>query len=169
MPIRRCNATQRLSHSTVIIHESFSSSNFLSPRFIQHQVPPPHLPPSPTTALLLRLQPNLRLLILLVPLDLSTILLILACPPLRQILHVLHKPIHAPVINPQADQSNTAPQHQPDHQIDPEQHRAVHHVQDLEADEQRGDDDKDRRCIGLRHEACEQGREVGLQRARDAE
>jgi hypothetical protein len=170
MPVRRCNATQRLSkpysHEPSIIvfvtpHMSTRSTNI--------QFPPRPLSPAPTTALLLRLQPDLRLLILLIPLNLPTILLILASPPLRQVLHVLHKPVNAPVINPQADQTNAAPQHQPDHQVHPEQYRAVHHIQDFEADEQRRDDDKNRRGVGLRHEPCEQRREVGLQSARDAE
>jgi hypothetical protein len=130
---------------------------------------PTKLPPPPTAALLLRLQPDLRLLILLKPLDLTAVLLILARPLLRQILHILHKAINAPVVYPQANQPYTTPQHQSDDQIDPEQNRAVHHIQDLEADEQRRDNDEDGRCIRLGNEPCEQRREVCLQSAKDAE
>ena len=70
-------------------------------------------------------------------------------------LHILNKAINAPVIDPQPCQPNAAPQYQSEYQIDPEQHRAVHHVQYLEADEQRRDHDEDRRGIRLRNELRE--------------
>lgn len=117
---------------------------------------PTALSPPPTTALLLRLQPNLLLLILLEPLHLATIPIVLARPGMRQLLHIVHKPVHAPVIHPQPQQAQAAPQQQPQHQTDPEQHGAVHHVEDLEADEQRGDDDEDRGRVRLRYETGEE-------------
>lgn len=145
---------------------SFSST--LYPKYAPANTPQRNSSPSPSS-LLLRLQPNLRLLILLVLLNLPAILLVLARPPSRQILHVLNEAVDTAVVHPQPDQPHAAPQHQAEDEVDPEEDRAVHHVEDLEADEERGDHDEDGGCIGLGHEAREEGLQVCLQCARDAE
>lgn len=150
-----------VSHYVVVLKHPISK--ICSSQHSQH-----HSSPAPSP-LLLRLQPNLRLLILLVLLNLPAILLVLARPPSRQILHILDEAVDAAVVHPQPDQPHAGPQHQAEDKVDPEEDRAVHHVEDLEADEERGDHDEDGGCIGLGHEAREEGLQVCLKCARDAE
>jgi hypothetical protein len=134
------------------------------PQHSSYPLSPPLAP-----SLLFRLQPNLGLLILLELPDFPAILLVLAHPPVHQILNILDKAIHAPIIHPQSNDCNATPEHQPEDQVDPEQHGAVHHVEDLEADKQGSNHDEDGRDIGLCDKAGEKRGEVCLQGARDAE
>ena len=64
--------------------------------------------------------------------------------------------IDAAVVHPQADQPQAAPQQQAEDEVHPEEHGAVHHVEDLEADEERSDHDEDGGRIGFGHEAREE-------------
>jgi hypothetical protein len=112
---------------------------------------------------------NLLLITLLKPPHLTTILVILPAPILHQSTNIIDKSVHAPIIYPHAQHDNRAPEHEADHHIHPEHDGAVHHVEDLERDEEDGQQREDGGDIGLRYEAREERGEVCLERAGDAE
>jgi len=113
--------------------------------------------------------PDLILLLLLESLDLLTVHLILSQPVLDQALHIFHKALRPPVVYPEAHDENPAPENQTQSQVYPEDDGSVHHVQDLERDEEYGEQGEDGGDIGLCDEFVEERREVRGQGARDAE
>lgn len=117
----------------------------------------PSPPPPPLLLLLLaRLKPYLILLLLLKHLHFIAIPLIFSCPILNQPTHIIHKTLWAAIPQPQADDEDASPEDESDGEIDPEEHSAVHHVEDLERDEEDEDEGDDGGDIGLRNEFVEE-------------
>ena len=132
---------------------------------LQNAISSPPLP----LLLLPRLKPNLILFLLLKHLNLPTIPLVLAHPILDQSTHIIHKPFWPAIPHPQAHDQDTAPEGEAERQVDPEDDGAVHHVKDLERDEEDEEEGDDGCDIGLRDEFVEKGREVRGEGAGEAE
>jgi hypothetical protein len=88
---------------------------------------------------------------------------------LHQAADILDEAFHASLPHPHAQDDNRAPEDEPDGHVDPKHDGAVHHVEDLERDEEYGEEREDGGDIGLGDEACEEWGEVGMKGAGHAE
>jgi hypothetical protein len=124
------------------------------------------LPPSPSPSI--RLYTNLLLLLPLKPLHFATVLLVLAHPVLSKPAYILHKPINAAIPHPQAENHNGTPENEAQSHVYPEHYGAVHHVENLEREEEYDEEEEDSGDIGLCDKAREERREVCLDSPREA-
>jgi hypothetical protein len=125
------------------------------------------LPPSPPPLLGLHL--DLTLLRLPKALNLTTVLLILPHPMLRQPSDILNEALWPAIPYPQAQHQYRTPKCQPYYHIHPEHDCAVHHVQNFERDEEYGKQREDAGDVGLCYEACDEWVEMCLEGSCDAE
>lgn len=86
-----------------------------------------------------------------------------------QALQIVHEAVGAAIPDPQRYGGQAAPEDEPEDQLDPEEHGAVRHVEDLEADEEQHYEREERGHIGLGHDAREERREVRLRGFEHAE
>ena len=142
------------THNTHLLTNASTYAAFILP------LPTSPSPPPPPPLLLIRLTPNLTLLLLLKHLDLATIPLILSHPILHKPTNILDEAFGAAIPHPQADDQDAAPKDKADSEVDPEDDGAVHHVEDLERDEEDEEQRDDGGDIGLCDELVEQRREV---------